>query len=279
MNFGDCFGRTRCILDSSDKYAICLTPYYDGIKIDSFDIKEQDNRRLLLFYFESITNVLLELSKRKLFHGNLKPNNIFITPDQNVLLVDYCQNLFIQNIKDYRLEDLCYVSPEVIKGEELDISADIWSFGVILYKVYTKESPFQGDTQEIITEHIVKGIYYISNPLIPERIRDLISVILKSKDQRINYSQILNSLHKIFYSLYIKDASLSCSVKGQNDSDNENKEPNIKTEISRKSGRLSVSLGLLVEKPLPFVEIDHIVNQISLGSILIIFRFSYKRYV
>ena len=47
-----------------------------------------------------------------------------------------------------------YVSPEMVKDNAYSFATDIWAFGVIVYQLFTGETPFNGETQDEIFEKI-----------------------------------------------------------------------------------------------------------------------------
>lgn len=55
-----------------------------------------------------------------------------------------------------RFGTIYYISPEVLKGE-YSAKCDIWSLGVILYILLSGEPPFNGDSDDVIMEKILKG--------------------------------------------------------------------------------------------------------------------------
>ena len=79
-----------------------------------------------------------------LFHGNLKPANVLLSADGTPKVSDpeLARDYAMRSIP--RVDDCDYMSPEQIRGEAIGLTSDVYSAGVLLYKMLTGRSPFCG---------------------------------------------------------------------------------------------------------------------------------------
>lgn len=81
-----------------------------------------------------ISEIMNYLHSRKIIHGNLNPSNIYISDDFTIKIFDFgiARTITNQN-KSNQNKSQEFIAPEILKGEQFDESADIYSFGVISY--------------------------------------------------------------------------------------------------------------------------------------------------
>jgi serine/threonine-protein kinase len=82
------------------------------------------------------------------------------------------------------------MSPEQIKGEELDNRSDMFSLGNVFYSFFTGQNPFTGKNSYEVSKNIVDFIPVAPlkvNDEIPERLSNLIEKMLsKDRDKRFH---------------------------------------------------------------------------------------------
>ncbi len=102
--------------------------------------------QVVISYAKQMLSALAFLAQKQIIHGDLKPENIFLTKDNVLKLGDFGFS-YVMGEKipqGGRIQSRYYMAPEVIRGQVPYTSAiDMWSAGCILYTCLTKELLFR----------------------------------------------------------------------------------------------------------------------------------------
>ncbi len=83
-------------------------------------------------------------------HRDLKPANVIVTPSGDVKIMDFgiarVQGSEHLTSVGFMVGTPAYMSPEQVRGEEVDPRMDLYSIAVVLYRLLTHRLPYQGDT-------------------------------------------------------------------------------------------------------------------------------------
>ena len=188
----------------SDKNILLIQELVNGISLRDFYNKEIRNQKnisekkykILTLIFKQIFSAFDYIHKKNIFHRDIKLENILLTKNYEIKIIDFGFGLY--NPRNYLQKFFCgtpnYMAPEIIMKKEYDCQkADMWSLGILLYKLFCADFPFKGKDEKDLYRHIIKGKYKIKE-YVPDLIKIIIDKILRPKPyQRINCDQILQS--------------------------------------------------------------------------------------
>jgi serine/threonine protein kinase/AAA+ ATPase superfamily predicted ATPase len=173
------------------------TPYIVMEYVDGESLRERLLRKRLTL--PDIIHIALQICEglakshnTGIIHRDLKPENILFDRDDRVKILDFGLAKFRnhENIthKSMRVGTINYMSPEQLSGQEVDAQSDIFSFGIILYELFTGSLPFKGEYEASIIYAILhenpKPLLEINKEL-PAQVQKVIDrALAKEKNDR-----------------------------------------------------------------------------------------------
>lgn len=175
--------KNRVILNTENCGTINLMDYLFGRYSSLEDLNKSKEIKSI---FKELLKAVNYIHLMGVSHRDLKLDNILINVEGRLKLIDFGFAVFRENQKE-KINNFCgtptYMAPEIINRDRYDPhKADIWSLGVVFYKLVSGKYPFRGKTDSELYDKITNA-----NFKIPESMND--------------------SLKKIFYSIFEPDPS------------------------------------------------------------------------
>ena len=207
----DCFNIVTELWDTTlEKHVINL-----GGALTVKEIKE---------IFSKINIGLREMNNNDIIHGDLNLKNILVKykEDDTIIpkITNYGKKIFFNEKLGLMHAETYYAAPELLGGEKYTNKIDLWSIGIMIYRLFFGEYPYKGKTQVSIYNQIMNQVP-IKKRGKDDLLDDLISKLLKiNPNQRMDWDEYFS--HEFWTNKEVEEDSESEENEMNDDNLNNN---------------------------------------------------------
>ncbi|MHB8578416.1 MAG: protein kinase domain-containing protein [Ignavibacteriaceae bacterium] len=186
-----------------------IMEYFQGEELINY--KNISDEPALREIIKQISSVLYYLHQSNYVYYDLKPENILVNESNGKPIIKLIDLGFAQHILESSEGTIRgtaeYIAPEIIKNETHDHRVDLYSLGIMLYKIVYGKFPFENNSElEIYKSHLEMEYEFPQSKYSDELIGAIKKLLLKNPDERFQNSlQLLSAINIIIDEDLTKD--------------------------------------------------------------------------
>ncbi|CAB3397643.1 unnamed protein product [Caenorhabditis bovis] len=165
------------------------------------------------YYAAVLLDALNHLHTHGVLHRDVKPENILVKENGKIILSDFGSAAFLNENEETSCSSSSsstprrcsfvgtaqYVAPEMLKGEEMTPSSDLWSFGVVLYQFITGDHAFHDESEYLIFKRVTDVLFKFPDDFDVDAKHLISNLLVLDPLARYTYAQIV--AHDFFNSI------------------------------------------------------------------------------
>ncbi|KAK8884344.1 hypothetical protein M9Y10_043453 [Tritrichomonas musculus] len=137
-----------------------VTEFVDGIDLLSYlntngPFQEKHAKKIMA----ELLSAVLYLHTKKILHRDLKLENIMVTKELHIKIIDFgfsCQSNEEGSMRTTLCGSVAYCSPEILLNIPYNFACDVWSLGIVFYAIVVQQLPFWDDNVSLLAKKILE---------------------------------------------------------------------------------------------------------------------------